>query len=78
METLDSGTKLKDRISNGEATDHDILIELYNDVKWIKKIIGDHFRQHWAITMAVVGATTLGYYDGCGWSYNGGNSCFVY
>jgi hypothetical protein len=51
------GTKLKDRISNGEATDHDILIELYNDVKWIKKIIGDHFRQHWAITMAVVGAT---------------------
>ena len=56
METSEHGTKLKDRLVNDKVTDHDILIELYNDVGWIKKLMGNHLKHHWAITLAATGA----------------------
>lgn len=34
--------------------ERDILIELKNDVGWIKKIMGNHLKHHWAVTLAVV------------------------
>lgn len=48
--------KMKDWISDDKATDHDILLQLYNDVNWIKKLMSNHLRHHWAITLAAIGA----------------------
>lgn len=31
--------------------DHDILLELKSDIGWIKKILGNHLRHHWLITL---------------------------
>ncbi len=35
-----------------EPSDHDILIELRKDMQWIKKILGNHLKHHWAIHLA--------------------------
>lgn len=41
--------------------DHDILLQLYSDVCWVKKILGNHLKHHWMITLAAIGTTlTLG------------------
>ena len=41
--------------------DHDILLQLYSDVCWVKKILGNHLKHHWLITLAAIGtAMTAG------------------
>ena len=37
--------------------DHDILIELKQDMHWIKKITGNHLKHHWVITVTALSAT---------------------
>lgn len=37
--------------------DHDILVELKNDMCWIKKALSNHLKHHWLITL---GACTAG------------------
>jgi len=39
-----------------ESNDHDILLELKTDVCWIKKIVGNHLRHHWMVTLAALAA----------------------
>ncbi|MBW1931416.1 MAG: hypothetical protein JRI56_00015 [Deltaproteobacteria bacterium] len=36
--------------------DRDILIEVHNDVKWIKKLIETHFSEHFKIRLALFGS----------------------
>jgi hypothetical protein len=36
--------------------DHDILLELKGDVCWIKKILGNHLKHHWLITLGALTA----------------------
>lgn len=31
--------------------DHDLLIELKQDLCWVKKVLGNHLRHHWMITL---------------------------
>ena len=38
-------------------TDHEILVELRRDVKWIKQILGNHLRHHAAATITLAAAT---------------------
>lgn len=43
-------------------SDHDVLLLVARDVRWLKKIVGNHIKHHWAITsvliMAVVALIT--------------------
>lgn len=43
-----------------EKTDHDILLKLEADMCWLKKVMGNHLRHHWMITLAVAGAFVTG------------------
>ena len=39
-----------------EQTDHDILIELKQDMRWMRKQFSNHLTHHWAILLACFGA----------------------
>ena len=34
--------------------DHDRLIEMHTDIKWIKKTLTDHLRKHWWFVTVVI------------------------
>ena len=34
--------------------DHDILIQVANDVRWLRESYEDHRRHHWAVTLACI------------------------
>jgi len=38
-------------------TDREILIALTNDMIWVKKILSNHLRHHWALTLSLTGIT---------------------
>ncbi len=38
-----------------EKTDHEVLMELSNDVKWIKEIVSKHLVEHQKLLLAGVG-----------------------
>lgn len=42
--------------SHDNKTDHDMLLGLCTDMCWLKKVVGNHLRHHFMITMAVAGA----------------------
>ena len=42
----------EDYIMNQE--DHDRLIEMHTDIKWIKKTLTDHLRKHWWFVTVVI------------------------
>ena len=35
-------------------TDHDILLALEADMRWLKKIMSNHLRHHWMITIVLL------------------------
>ncbi len=37
-----------------EQSDHDRLIEIGTDVKWIKEKLSDHLTKHWRFTVLVI------------------------
>lgn len=37
-------------------TDHDLLIQLCTDVCWLKKVMGNHIKHHWMLTVALAAA----------------------
>ena len=37
--------------------DRERLAELKTDICWIKKMLGNHLRHHWAVTLALLGIT---------------------
>ena len=37
-----------------EQSDHDRLIEIATDVKWIKERLSDHLIKHWRFTVLVI------------------------
>lgn len=37
-----------------EQSDHDRLIEIGTDVKWIKEKLSDHLIKHWRFTVLVI------------------------
>jgi len=37
-----------------EQSDHDRLIEMHTDIKWIKKTLTDHLLKHWRFTVLVI------------------------
>jgi len=39
-----------------EQTDHDILILLKGDMCWMKKMMDNHLRHHWTITICSISA----------------------
>ncbi len=34
--------------------DHDRLIEMHTDIKWIKERLSDHLTKHWKFTATVI------------------------
>jgi len=36
--------------------DHDILIHLQTDICWIKKVLNNHLRHHWAVELLMLAA----------------------
>lgn len=40
--------------------DHDLLIKLGEDICWIKKILSNHLKHHWAITLGACTAAIGG------------------
>lgn len=36
--------------------DHDILVGLEKDMSWLKKIMGNHLKHHWAVTITMCSA----------------------
>ena len=38
--------------------DHDRLIEMHTDIKWIKKTLTDHLRKHWWFATVVITVLT--------------------
>jgi hypothetical protein len=56
-------SKLNDDIASNKISDRDLLIKIYllatenkSDVGWAIKILGNHLKHHWAITLAATGA----------------------
>lgn len=45
--------------TNGDESipdnDHDLLIKMYTDLCWVRKILGNHLSHHWAITALSLG-----------------------
>ncbi len=41
--------------------DNEILQELKTDMCWVKKILGNHLKHHWAITLAALAAGITGF-----------------
>ncbi len=41
-----------------EQSDHDRLIEIGTDVKWIKEKLSDHLIKHWRFTVLVLSLIT--------------------
>lgn len=39
------------------GTDHDLLIKIDRDVRWLMKITDNHLKHHWALTLAAFGST---------------------
>ncbi len=37
-------------------SDHDMLLQLCTDVCWLKKIMGNHIKHHWMLTIVLVSA----------------------
>lgn len=37
-----------------EQNDHDRLVEMHTDIKWIKKTLSDHLTKHWKFTFLVI------------------------
>jgi len=37
-------------------TDHDLLVRLVNDMCWLKKIVSNHLRRHFLISITLLGA----------------------
>jgi len=38
-------------------TDREQLAEFKQDIKWIKKMLGNHLKHHWAVTLSLLGIT---------------------
>jgi hypothetical protein len=53
MEMLEPGI-------DNRANDHDILLELYNDMQWVKEILKTQARQRWEVTLAAIVAMIAG------------------
>jgi len=34
--------------------DHDLLIEMYTDIKWLKKALSEHLTKHWRFTVSII------------------------
>jgi len=34
--------------------DHDLLMSVVNDICWIKKVMGNHLKHHWALEIGIV------------------------
>ncbi len=51
-----------------DKNDHDLLIEMHTDIKWLKKALSDHLTKHWRFTILVlslvVGAIVTGKFLG--------------
>ena len=55
MVKSDNGSKkLNDLIADNNIPDHDILLTLYNDMKWIKRLMDNHLDHHRVITLALI------------------------
>ena len=39
-----------------DKSDHDLLIKLSTDMRWLRKQIGNHLHHHWMVTLAVLAA----------------------
>ena len=39
-----------------DKSDHDLLIKLSTDMRWLMKQIGNHLHHHWMVTLAVLAA----------------------
>ena len=37
-----------------EQSDHDRLIEMHTDIKWIKDKLSDHLTKHWRFTVLII------------------------
>ncbi len=37
-----------------DKNDHDLLIEMHTDIKWLKKALSDHLIKHWRFTVLVL------------------------
>ena len=37
-----------------EQSDHDLLIEMHTDIKWLKKALSEHLIKHWRFTVLVI------------------------
>ena len=40
-----------------DLTDHDLLITMSTDICWLKTVVGNHLKHHWAISICALGAT---------------------
>lgn len=38
-------------------SDHDLLLQLCTDVKWLKHIMSNHIKHHWMLTVALAAAS---------------------
>ena len=38
-----------------DKNDHDLLIEIHTDVKWLKNTVADHLTKHWRFVIMIVG-----------------------
>jgi len=47
-------------MAKSDPSDHDLLIGLAKDMCWLKQMMTNHFRHHWAITVVCVGALLTG------------------
>jgi len=52
---FDSNDILK-KLQEEAKTDHDILIRLKEDTKWIKEMLGNHLKHHWAFAFVLLSA----------------------
>ena len=43
-----------------EKNDHDLLIGICNDVKWIRTSLADHLKNHRTLTLTICGAGITG------------------
>ena len=41
--------------------DHDLLITIAKDMYWVKKIMGNHLKHHWMITLGACTAAIGGF-----------------
>jgi len=60
-ETFVLGIKMSNSEDEEVKTDHDLLISLSKDMSWLKQIMSNHLKHHWAITIIALGAACTGF-----------------